>query len=94
MGLKENVEEIQKEVQEIKETSLARELLHDYKKTNQRLFTIILIVLSMWLVTIGYLIYVLNDIGIEETTTTETYDIEQDAGDNGSNSFINNSEVK
>ena len=26
----------------------------------------------MWFVTIGYLVYVLNDIGIEETTTETT----------------------
>lgn len=67
MGLKEEVIEMKKEVQEVKEQSLAMELLSDYKKANKRQFIIILVVLIMWFITIGYLVYVLNDIGtIEE----------------------------
>lgn len=48
------------------------ELLTDQKKQNKRQFIIILVILGMWFATIGYLVYVLNDIGTttEETTTT------------------------
>jgi hypothetical protein len=43
------------------------ELLQDYKKTNKRQFIIILVILTMWFITIGYLIYIMNDIGTIET---------------------------
>lgn len=68
MGLKEEVIEMKKEVKEVKEQSLAMELLADYKKANKRQFIIILAILCMWFITIGYLVYVLNDIGTIETT--------------------------
>lgn len=91
MGLKEEVIEMKKEVKSMKEQSLAMELLGDYKKTNKRQFIIILVILCMWFITIGYLVYVLNDIGVEETTTTT---VEQSNADNnnyiGNNGVINN----
>lgn len=60
----------------MEEQSLAMELIKDYKKQNKRLFIIILIILFMWLATIGYLVYILNDIGvIEETQTIEDVEI-------------------
>ena len=68
MGLKEEVIEMKKEVKEVKEQSLAMEMLSDYKKANKRQFIIILVILTMWFITIGYLVYILNDIGVEETT--------------------------
>ena len=93
MGLKEEVIDMKKEVQEVKERSLTLEILSDYKKANKRLFIITLILLFILLITFGYLTYVLNDIEYEETTTeTETYDIEQDSGDDGNNNFINGNE--
>ena len=76
MGLKEEVLEMKKEVKEMQEHSFAMELLKDQKKQNKRMFIIILVILGMWFATIGYLIYVLNDIGVETTTTTETVDID------------------
>lgn len=88
MGLKEEVLEMKKEVEEIKEHSFAMELLKDQKKQNKRMFIIILVILGMWFATIGYLIYVLNDIGVETTTTTETVDI--DDVDNIEHSHIHN----
>ena len=66
MGLKEEVLEMKKEVKEMQEHSFAMELLKDQKKQNKRMFIIILVILGMWFATIGYLVYVLNDIG---TTT-------------------------
>ena len=48
--------------------SFAMDLLKDYKIQNKRQFIIILVILAMWFITIGYLVYVLNDIGVEKTT--------------------------
>ena len=62
------------------------ELVREYKKQNKRLFLIILVVLALWFITGMYLIYILNDIGVEEITTEESYEVEQ--GD-GTNNFIN-----
>lgn len=81
---KEEIEDIKHQVEEIQEESLALELIKDYKKQSKRQFIIILVILGMWFATIGYLVYVLNDIGVE-TTTTETYDMNTE---NGNNNFI------
>ena len=70
---------MKKEVQEIQEQSFAMELLTDQKKQNKRQFIIILVILGMWFATIGYLLYVLNDIGTE-TTTQEVTDIDSVGG--------------
>lgn len=78
---------MKKEVKEVKEQSFAMELLNDYKKANKRQFIIILVILTMWFCTIGYLVYVLNDIGTIETTTTQ--EVQQD-NENGNNNFIGN----
>lgn len=92
MNLKEEVLEMKKEVKEIQEESFATQILKDYKKQSKRQFIIILVILGMWFATIGYLIYILNDIGVETTTTTtsttETIDI--DDVDNIENSHIHN----
>lgn len=69
--------------------SFAMELIKDYKKQNKRQFIIILVILTMWLATIGYLVYLLNDIGVE-TTTTETYTQEITDVETIKNSTINN----
>lgn len=78
MGIREEVLEMKKEVEEIQEHSFAMELLKDQKKQNKRQFIIILVILGMWFATIGYLVYVLNDIGTttEETTTQEITDFD------------------
>ena len=89
MGLKEEMLEMKKEVEEIQEESFATQILKDYKRQSKRQFIIILVILIMWFATIGYLIYILNDIGVETTTTTtsttETYDMNTD---NGNNNFV------
>lgn len=48
--------------------SLASEILQDYKKINKRQFIIIIVILIMWFITIGYLVYLLNDVGTYEDT--------------------------
>ena len=77
MGIRDDLEEAKEEIQELKGQSIAMELLKDYKKTNKRLFIIILVILTMWFITIGYLVYILNDIGtIEDTDTIDIQDVE------------------
>lgn len=85
-----------KEVQK----SLAMEILGDYKqsnmqleKANKRLFTIIIVILVMLFITVGYLVYTLNDIGTVETTTQEVSDFDSINGDvvNGDNQANENS---
>lgn len=60
----------------MEEKSLAMELISDYKRANKRLFIIVLVILSMWFTTIGYLVYLLNDMGTIETTQ-EIQDVEK-----------------
>ena len=81
---KEEIDNIRNEVHELQEQSLALELLKDYKKQNKRQFVIILVILGMFTCLLGYTIWLLNDIGTE-TTTTETYDMDTE---NGNNNFI------
>ena len=88
MDIREEVLELEKEVKEMQEESLAMSLLKDYKKQNKRQYIIILVILGMWFATIGYLVYILNDIGTETTTTEELIDI--DDVDNIENSHIHN----
>ena len=59
----------------MKEKSLAWSMLEDAKKTNARMFVIMLVILGMWFLTIGYLVYVLNDIGSTEESI-EIQDVE------------------
>lgn len=62
---------IEKQQKRLEQSSLALELLKDYKKSTKRLFIIILVILCMWFITIGYLIYILND-----TTDYKSIDID------------------
>lgn len=79
MGMKEDLNEVKEEISEMKreneDMSFAMELLKDQRKQNKRLFVIILVILTMWFATIGYLVYVLNDIGVQETS--EIIDIDE-----------------
>lgn len=72
MSVREDLNEMKDTIKEIRkeneENSFAMELLKGYKTANRRLFTIILVILAMWFMTIGYLVYVLNDIGYTEET--------------------------
>ena len=57
MGLREEIEDMKKEVEEIQEESLAMSLLRDYKKVNERMFKIIIILIICWLLTIAGIIF-------------------------------------
>lgn len=70
--IRDDLLDMKKEIKEMKEQSFALELLHDARKTNKRMFIIILVILAMFTALLGYTIYLLNDIGtIEETTETQ-----------------------
>lgn len=90
MGMREDIMAVKKDLEEVKNEGFAMELLKDQRKQNKRLFIIILVILSFWFATIGYLVFVLND--IETVTTEETIEVEQNGGDNGNNNFINGNE--
>lgn len=64
--------------------TLAYELLQDMKKQNKRMFIIILVILGMFTILLGYTIWLLNDINTD-ITTTETYDMDTE---NGNNNYI------
>ena len=57
MGIREEVLEMKKEVKEMQEESLAMSLLKDYKKTNERMFKIVIILIICWLLTIAGIIF-------------------------------------
>lgn len=73
--LHKHEEKINNNSLKIKENGYALEILKDYKFGNKRLFISLIIVLIMWFATIGYLVYVLNDVGSIETTQ-EIEDVE------------------
>lgn len=77
MSMKDEVLELKKELEQVREQSFASEILSDYKKANKRQFATIIIILCMWFATIGYLIYILNDITvITDEYSQEITDIE------------------
>lgn len=70
--MREDVEALKKEVEEVREQSAFMELLKDQKAQNKRLFIIILVILGMFTCLFGFTLWLINDIGtIEETTTYE-----------------------
>ena len=74
MGLKEEVIDMKKEIQEVQEHSFAFELLKDQKKQNKRMFIIIIILIVMLALAMTYIVFLLNDIGT--STETDTIDID------------------
>ena len=91
MSIKEDIEKVQKKVNVVEEKSFAMEVLQYSKQqqlqdANKRMFIIIIIILVMWFATIGYLVYILNDISNVETTTQE---VSQENSD-GTNNFVGN----
>ena len=76
--MRDDIMAVKKQVEELKEQSLAMELLKDARKTNKRIFIILIIVLCMWFATIGAFIYYINTVDYEEIT--ETAEVENDSG--------------
>lgn len=87
MSLKEDVEKLNEKVEQ---TSFAYELLLDARKTNKRMFVIILVILSMWFISIGAFIYYINTTGYEEIIETAETD---DGGNACVGDYCNNGEI-
>ena len=86
MGIREEVLELKKEVQEIQEESDLYRILKLEDRKNKRLCWLISLLIILLIVSVGYSFYLQNDIGT--TITTEDYDVKQDSGDNSNNNFI------
>lgn len=89
--LRDDLMSVKKTINELKEQSFAMELLHDARKTNKRMFVIIIVILTMWFASIGLFIYYINTTGYEVVTeTAETTDSGNACvGDNCNNGEIN-----
>lgn len=85
MSMKDEVLELKKELEEVKEQSFAMELLKDFKKQNKRMFIVWIITFLTLIGVTCYTIYLLNDIGVIEETTTITQENED-----GYNNYIGN----
>lgn len=87
--VKAEITEAKESLERLENQSFAYEMLKDQRKQNKRMFAIIVITLIMWFLTIGYLVYILNDITVvensEETTTNEyNQDIDNEGSINDS----------
>ena len=93
MGIREEMLEMKKEVEEIQEESDLYRILKKENRKNKRLCWLISLLIILLIVSVGYSFYLQNDIGT--TITTEDYDVKQDSGDNSNNNFItgNSNEV-
>ena len=85
MSMKDEVLELKKELKEVREESFAMELLKDFKKQNKRMFIVWIITFLTLIGVTCYTIYLLNDIGVIEETTTITQENED-----GYNNYIGN----
>ena len=74
--LKEDVLEMKKEINTIKEQSFAMELLTDYRKQNKRLFIIWIITFIAFISLLGYTLWLTNDIGVIDENTIDIEDVE------------------
>ena len=85
--LKDEVLDMRKEVNELKGQSDLIRILNIEDRKNKRLCWIIALLIILLVVSLGYIIYLHNDIGTE-VITEETYEVDQDT-ENGNNGFIN-----
>ena len=91
MSIKEDIEKVEKKMQEVENYSVAMEFVKDYKKTNIRMFRIIITILFMWLATIGAFMYYIFTVDYETITEEANTDNGGNAcvGDNCNNGEIN-----
>ena len=82
--IEHNANKIDANSEKIQQNSVALDVLKEIKGDTKMVVAVLIVVLVMWFATIGYLVYVLNDIGVEEETT-----ITQD-NENGYNNYIGN----
>ena len=82
MNLKEEVLEAKKQLNELKEKSDLVRILTIEDKKNKRLCWIIALLIILLVASLGYIIYLHNDIGTEVIEETETYDMDAENGIN------------
>lgn len=105
MNMKDEVEEMKKEVEDIKnekikelekETPIATEIIKILKRELKRMYVVILVFIILLVASVidsiwqrHEIIKILNDYEVVEETVTEIIDVEQDSGDNSNNNFVN-----
>lgn len=85
MSMKDDIMAVKKDLEEVKEQSLAMEIVRDLKQYNKRMFIIWLVTFIAFIIALGYTVYLLNDIGTIEDKT----EIEQN-NEGGYNNYIGN----
>ena len=81
--LSDEIMAVKKEIKNLKEQSIAIELLSDQRKQNKRLFIIWIVTFIAFIGLLGYTLWLLNDIGTYEETITQE-------NENGYNNYIGN----
>lgn len=81
--IKEEVDEMKKNIKKIQSESLAYEILNDQRKQNKRMFFVWIITFVAFIGLLSYTIYLLNDIEKVTTQTEQTIeDVESIEGSN------------
>lgn len=92
--MRDDIMAVKKELENLKEKSLAWEMLENQKANNKRMFILLVIILCMWFATIGAFLYYINTVDYEEIIETAEVDNENGnanacVGDNCNNGEIN-----
>lgn len=81
--MRDEIMAVKKELEEVKEKSLALQLMEERTKTNRRMFIIIMTLIVLLFAETVFMFYTLNDIGTYEDTITQE-------NDGGYNNYIGN----
>ena len=80
--LKDDIMAVKKQLKEVQEQSDLVRILTIEDKKNKRLCWIIALLIILLVASLGYIIYLHNDIGTEVIEETETYDMDAENGIN------------
>lgn len=81
--MRDEIMAVKKELEEVKEKSLALQLMEERTRTNKRMFIIIMTLIVLLFAETVFMFYTLNDIGTYEDTITQE-------NDGGYNNYIGN----
>lgn len=90
--LKEEMNEMKKNLKEIEEQSIAMEFIKDYKLNSKRFFIAWIVTFIAFIGLLSYTIYLLNDTTVVETSE-ETYNMSTEDGNNNYIGGDNNGEI-
>ena len=97
MYMRDEIMAVKKEIEELKEQSLAMEMLRDSKRANIKIcysFAIVIImVIAVYFVTVALFLRYITNLGYEEITTTNTKTQEIDNVEKIENSSIINGDM-